>query len=50
MRKLLVLLFVAFVIYFLVSDPDSMASGLRDIGGLVVDFFDSVIRFFRELI
>lgn len=49
MRKVLIILLIAFVVYFLFSDPDGMAGALSDIGDFFVDFFDSIITFFREL-
>ncbi|HLR95780.1 MAG TPA: hypothetical protein VK053_14740 [Jiangellaceae bacterium] len=49
MKKLLVLLLVAFVLYFLFTQPEGMAGVLGNIGSTFAAGGESVIRFFNEL-
>lgn len=49
MRKVIIVVIIAFVVYFLVQDPDGLAEIIGDIGGFFADFFEAVITFFDEL-
>jgi hypothetical protein len=49
MKKLITIVAVVFVVYFLVTQPEGMANTLGDIGGWFGDVFEAIIRFFTEL-
>ena len=49
MKKLIIILSVVFVVYFLVTQPEGMANTLGTIGTWFTDAFEAIIRFFAEL-
>lgn len=49
MRKALTLFGIAFVAYFLFSEPEGMADVISTIGSGFADAFESIITFFTEL-
>ena len=49
-KKALMLLVVAFAVFFLLSRPESAADSVQGAGGAVMDGFDRVARFFTELV
>lgn len=49
MRKVLIILLIAFLVYFLFSNPEGLAGAISDIGDFFVNFFDAIIEFFSEL-
>lgn len=48
-RKIVGLLVIALLIFFVVTQPSSAAQSLQNIGGLLADAFSSIITFFTEL-
>lgn len=48
-RKMVVLLAVAFAVFYLVSQPEDAADAVRDVFTFVGEVFDAIIRFFRRL-
>jgi hypothetical protein len=48
-RKILIIILAVFVVYFLVTNPEGLASILGDIGSWFVDAFQAIIRFFTSL-
>ncbi|MFC6153745.1 hypothetical protein [Nocardioides yefusunii] len=53
MKKLLLIVFVAFLLFWLFQDPSGMAAALESLftkaWDLCAGFFDSVLSFVREL-
>lgn len=49
MKKALIILLVAFLVYFLLAEPEGMADVLGSIGSFFSDLFDAIITFFTEL-
>lgn len=49
MKKALIILLIAFVVYFLLSEPEGMAGVFGNIGSWFGDLFNAVITFFTEL-
>lgn len=49
-KKALMLLVVAFAIFFLLSRPESAAESVQGAGGALGEGFDRVARFFTELV
>lgn len=49
LQKILLILFVVFLLFFLVTAPVQLANTLEGIGGFLEDVADSLIRFFRSL-
>ena len=49
-KKIVGLLVVALLIYFVVVQPDSAATSLQNIGGILKNAADSVTRFFTRLV
>lgn len=49
MKKVVIVLVVAFVAYFLINSPEGMADILGGIGSGIGDFFDGVVTFFTSL-
>ncbi len=52
-NKMILLGIVAFLVYFMYSDPANLATSVQSIGGRAVDatqgFFDALINFISEL-
>ncbi|WP_166355213.1 hypothetical protein [Phytoactinopolyspora limicola] len=49
MKKALIILLIAFVVYFLLSAPEGMAGVISSIGSWFGDLFNAIITFFTEL-
>lgn len=49
MRKIIIILVIAFVVYFLFQDPEGLADIIGGIGEFFADLFESIIDFFTEL-
>jgi hypothetical protein len=49
-KKIVGLLVVALLIYFVVVQPDSAATSLQNIGSILKNAADSVTRFFTRLV
>ncbi|MBB5790655.1 MULTISPECIES: hypothetical protein [Jiangella] len=49
MRKALIILGIAFLVYFVLTEPEGLADLLSELGGGIADFFDGVMTFFTEL-
>ena len=49
MKKVLIIVSIAFVVYFLITQPEGMADILGNIGSGIGDFFEGVMTFFTEL-
>ncbi|WP_165368044.1 hypothetical protein [Phytoactinopolyspora endophytica] len=49
MKKALIVLLIAFVVYFLLAEPDGMADVFTTIFDFFGDLFDAIITFFEEL-
>lgn len=49
MKKALIILLIAFLVYFLLSEPEGMADVLSNIGSWFADLFNAIITFFTEL-
>lgn len=49
LRKLLIIILVVFVVYFLITNPDGLANVVGDIGSWFADAFRAIIRFFTSL-
>ena len=49
MKKALIIVLIAFVVYFLLTQPEGMAGALGTIGSWFVDAFEAIITFFSEL-
>jgi hypothetical protein len=49
LKKVTVLIVVAFLIFYLLTRPTEFANTLEDIAGWFSDAFDSIIRFFQAL-
>jgi hypothetical protein len=49
MRKLLVLLVVAFVLFYLLTQPHNAAQAVRNSANAMVDAFNSIIAFISAL-
>lgn len=49
MKKALIILLIAFVVYFLLSEPEGMADVFSNLGGWFADLFNAIITFFTEL-
>ncbi|WP_158542870.1 hypothetical protein [Phytoactinopolyspora halophila] len=50
MKKALIIFLIAFVVYFLLAEPEGMADMLSSIGSWFGDLFSAIITFFTELI
>ena len=48
-RKALIILGIAFLVYFVLTEPEGLADLLGEIGNGIADFFDAVMTFFTEL-
>ena len=48
LKKVTVLIVVAFLIFYLLTRPTEFANTLEDIAGWFGDAFDSIIRFFQS--
>ncbi|MGH8828571.1 MAG: hypothetical protein ACRDVZ_13455 [Jiangellaceae bacterium] len=49
MKKALVIVLIAFVVYFLLTEPEGMADVIGNIGEAFGAAFEAVITFFNEL-
>ncbi len=49
-KKIVGLLVVALLIYFVIVQPDSAATSLQNIGSILKNAADSVTRFFTRLV
>lgn len=49
MRKVIIILVIAFIVYFLLTQPEGMADLLGGIGSWIADLFEAIITFFTEL-
>lgn len=49
MKKALIILLIAFVVYFLLAEPQGMAGIFTTIGEWFIELFDAIIAFFTEL-
>ncbi len=49
LQTLLLILVVAFLLFYLVTAPVQLANTIQDIGGFLEDVADSLIRFFGAL-
>ncbi|MBD0292416.1 MAG: hypothetical protein ICV70_02430 [Jiangellaceae bacterium] len=49
MRKLLIILAVAFAVYFLLTAPSTAADAVAGVGSALAEGFQSVVTFFTEL-
>lgn len=49
LQRLLLILLVVFVLFFLVTAPVQLANTLESIGAFLEDVADSLIRFFHAL-
>ncbi len=50
MSRLVGLLVVALLIFFVVTQPETAADTVKAIGATLVNFFEAVITFFDELV
>lgn len=50
MKRALIILGIAFLVYFVLTEPAGLADILSNIGDGIADFFESVITFFTELL
>jgi hypothetical protein len=48
-KKALIILLIAFVVYFLLAEPEGMAAIFTSIGSWFGDLFNAIITFFTEL-
>jgi preprotein translocase subunit SecG len=48
-KKALIILGIAFLVYFVLTQPEGLADVLGSIGDGIADFFEAVITFFTEL-
>ena len=48
-RKALVLLVIAFVVFYLITQPEGAADAVRGAVAAVGDAFDAIMRFFNAL-
>ena len=48
-KKALIILGIAFLVYFVLTEPEGLADVLGNIGDAFADFFESIITFFTEL-
>lgn len=49
MKKVLTWLVIGFVGFYLITNPDSAASGVRGIGSFLTGLFDAVIQFLNSV-
>jgi hypothetical protein len=49
MKKVLTWLVIGFVGFYLITNPDSAAAGIRGIGSFLANLFDSVIQFLTSV-
>ncbi|PSL06159.1 hypothetical protein CLV30_103314 [Haloactinopolyspora alba] len=49
MKKALIILGIAFLVYFVLTEPEGLADLLGSFGDAFADFFEAVITFFTEL-
>jgi hypothetical protein len=49
-KKLAGLIAIALLIFFVVTEPDSAANSLQNIGGTLHDWAESVTTFFKEVV
>jgi hypothetical protein len=49
-KKIVGLLVIALLVYFVVVQPDAAASSLQNIGSILKNAADSVTRFFTRLV
>ena len=49
-RKIVGLLAIALLIFFVVTAPGSAANSLQNIGGILADAAQSIVTFFTELV
>ena len=50
MRRLVGLLVIALLVFWVLAQPDSAAGTIQDIGTILRDAAESVIRFFTQLV
>ena len=48
-KKALIILLIAFLVYFVLTQPEALADVLSSIGDGIADFFEAFITFFTEL-
>lgn len=48
-KKVLALIVIAFLIFYLLSRPTQLANDLETVGGWFSDAFDQIIKFFEAL-
>jgi hypothetical protein len=48
-KRTLIILGIAFLVYFVLTEPEGLADVLGNIGEGIADFFESIITFFTEL-
>jgi hypothetical protein len=48
-KKALIILGIAFLVYFVLTEPAGLADLLGEIGSGIADFFEAVMTFFTEL-
>lgn len=49
MKRALLILGIAFLVYFVLTEPEGLADVLGNIGDGIADFFAAFITFFTEL-
>lgn len=49
-RKIVGLLALALVVFFVITQPGSAAATLQNIGGILTDAANSIVTFFTELV
>lgn len=49
MRRALIILGIAFLVYFVLTEPEGLADSLGGIGDGIADFFEAVITLLTEL-
>lgn len=49
MRKALIILGIAFLVYFVLTEPEGLADLLGELGNGIAEFFDAMMTFFTEL-
>lgn len=50
MRRLVGLIVIALLIFWVIAQPDSAAATIQNIGAILRDAAESVIRFFTQLV
>lgn len=48
-KKALIIFGIAFLVYFVLTQPEGLADVLGSIGDKIADFFEAFITFFTEL-